>query len=427
MKLGFARKDITPDFPVPLAGYYAPNRVSQGVHDRLYVRALYFEGANHDPMAILQLDLLCLDKLCLDKIYDGLGKCNALLNKNRILVCTIHSHSAFGGIYNTEDGINRELIPLFGGYNPALVKLVVEKSVEAVMEAGKNLVETTIRINRGAVEGLGLNRRRADLPCDNSLFMMEFCRDDGKKVILYNLCCHPTVMNKENLLISADFPGAIAEKLEGIPGGYDMVVFINGSAGDLSTRFTRKENSFDECNRYANIVIEAINGLQKGEFLPLEKTELHYYSISLKMAVPPVAEDARENLQRAVKKLEGLKGQNADTATLRKAASLVEGAQMSMIKANFEDKSGKSDNKTIETGILKINDCTIVCSPLELFSTLALILKQKKNVECFGYANCLDGYLADTDAFDNLDYEALSSDFLRGEGEHYIELVSALV
>ena len=83
--------------------------------------------------------------------------------------------------------------------------------------------------------------------------------------------------------------------------------------------------------------------------------------------------------------------------------------------------------KMVETGILKINDVTIVCSPFELFSSLALILKEKKHVECFGYTNCLEGYLADCDAWDNLDYEALSSEFQRGEGERYIDLVSALV
>jgi hypothetical protein len=193
----------------------------------------------------------------------------------------------------------------------------------------------------------------------------------------------------------------------------------------MSTRFTRQESSFNECNCYAEIIIKALEGLKEGPFLPLEKAELKYHSVSLKKTIPLDTQTAGENLQRAKKHLEELKTQNADTATLRKAASLVEGAQMGLLKSKFKEKSG--ENKTIETGILKINDSTIVCSPLELFSSLDIILKEKKNVECFGYVNCLEGYLADTDAWDHLDYEALSSDFLRGEGERYIELVAALV
>ena len=157
----------------------------------------------------------------------------------------------------------------------------------------------------------------------------------------------------------------------------------------------------------------------------MEKTGLHYHSILLKRAIPPDTQTAQANLQKALHDLEQLKKQNAGMAALRKAASFAEGAQMILLKSNT--KENNEENKTIETGILRINNTVIVCSPFELFSSLALLLKEKKDVECFGYANCLEGYLADTDAWDNSDYEALSSDFRRGEGERYIELVGTLV
>ena len=429
MKLGFARKDITPDFPVPMAGYYV-NRISQGVHDRLYVRVLFFVDKKNRPMAIIQLDLLNLDRICMEKIFDILKDNNTdypSLNKNNILFCAAHTHSGFGGIFDTEHGIARELVPLYGEYNPALVELVVRRCTEAVAEAAKNCVETTVRVNKGTVEGLGTNRRKADIPCDNSLFVMEFFRLDRKKILLYNLCCHPTVLNSENLLLSADFPGAVAEKLEEASGAYEMVVFINGSAGDMSTRFTRYESSFTECNRYANIIVEALDKLKNGVFLPLDKAGLHYQSLLLIKAVPPDPQKTRVALQKAVEHLKELKNQKADTATLRKAASLVEGAQISLIRSGSSENSESTRYKTVEFGVLRINTSVIICSPFELFSTLAMKLKEKKNVECFGYVNCLEGYLADCDAWDNLDYEALSSEFQRGEGERYIESLCELI
>jgi hypothetical protein len=432
MKLGFARINITPGFPVPLAGYIT-NRISQGVHDKLYARALFFEGGECDPLVLLQLDLLELDRVCLDKIYQILkndSKENSvdallLVDKNNILICATHTHSGFGGIFDTAHGINRELIPLFGEHNSALVDFLVTRCVEAITIAACNCVETTIKINRGTIKGLGTNRHNPDIPCDNSLFVMEFVRLDGKKILLYNLSCHPTVLNGENLFLSADFPGAVAGKLEAIPDAYDMVVFVNGSAGDMSTRFTRKESSFEECNRYANIIVDALSGLKNGVFLSLKKADLRYHTFSLQKAAIPDPQKARENLQNALQGLEELKGQNADAATLRKAASLIEGAQINLLKASYVDEV--PGNITVETGILRINDTTIVCSPFELFSSLALILKEKKQVECFGYVNCLEGYLADCDAWNNLDYEALSGNFKYGEGERYIELVSALI
>ena len=442
MKCGFARKDITPGFPVPMAGYQA-NRISRGVHDRLYVRALYFEGAEEGPAVILQADLLGLDRVCLEKIYGALNGDfpGAALNvplprldKNKLLVCAVHTHSGFGGIYDTENGINRELIPLLGESSPALVDLVVRACVEAVAEAAGNCAETTVRINRGTVKGLGANRRRAGIPCDTSLFTVEFHRLDRKRILLYNLCCHPTVLNAENLLLSADFPGAVAEKLEESPGAYDMVAFINGSAGDMSTRFTRRESGFAECERFATIVIDALESTCKGEFLPLEKIELRYHPFSLLLTKTPDYEEAKANLQKALQNLTDMKNQNADPASLRKAESLVEGAQIGVIKSRSRESTANGSpcgsppaGKTIEAGILRINTTTVVCSPFELFSSLALTLKEKKNVECFGYVNNLEGYLADCDAWDNLDYEALFGYFARGEGERYIELVSALL
>ncbi|MDR0497338.1 MAG: neutral/alkaline non-lysosomal ceramidase N-terminal domain-containing protein [Treponema sp.] len=424
MKLGFARKDITPDFPVPLAGYMK-DRISQGVHDKLYARALFFDDAERGPVVLLQLDLLCLDRLCLEKIYKGLQ--GGVPDKSRILVCSTHTHSGFGGIFDMEQGINQELLPLLGQSNPALIDLVSERSIEVISEAAKNCVETTVRINRGSIDGLGTNRRRKEIPCDNSLFMMEFQRADGKRILLYNLCCHPTVLNGDNRLLSADFPGAVAEKLEGTPETYDLVIFINGSAGDMSTRFTRRESSFAECSRYAGIIIKAIENTRKGEFIPLEKAELRYHSLSLRRTEKPDLHQARENLHMAMENMKELKNKNADPAAIRKAVSLIEGAQMNLLKAGQEKSDKTTENIIVETGILIINETFIVCSPLELFSSLAMLLKKEKTLECFGYINCLSGYLADCDAWDNLDYEALSGDFARGEGERYIELVRALV
>ena len=429
MKLGFARRDITPGFPVPMAGYSVKDRISRGVHDRLYARAFVFNDAISKPLILLQLDLLEVDKVCMEKIRQGLTTIpkEGLANPANasLLVCATHTHSGVGGIYDTEEGLKREFLSLLGENNPALVELIVGQSIEAIAEAAGNCLETTVRINRGKIDGVGLNRRRADIHCDNSILTFEFMRSDQKKILLYKLSCHPTVLNGKNLLLSADFPGAVAGKLEGC--GYDMVAFINGPAGDMSTRYTRRESSFSECERYAAIIIGAIKDLNKGSFEPLEKIELHYYSHSLRLAKSPDPKAAMENLQKAEQNLVELKNNNASPSEIRKAESLVEGAQVNLIKSKYAGNSETAEEKTVQTGILKLNDSTIVCSPFELFSSLALILKKTKQIEFFCYANEHEGYLADTDAWDNLDYEALFSNFAYGEGEHYIELVSALL
>jgi hypothetical protein len=434
LKLGFAKRDITPDFSVPMAGYLV-NRMSEGVHDKLYARALAFsgippaDGSKSNTTVLLQLDLLNLDKLCMEKLRDGISPMG--LKKEQLLVCPIHTHSGFGGIFDTEQGINRELLPLLGAPDNRLVDLVVSKSLEAIEEALKGKVDATVRMSRGSLEGFGTNRHGKDLPCDDSLFIIELYRIDGKKVLLYNLCCHPTVLNGKNLQLSADFAGAAAAKLEGVSfGGYDLALFINGSAGDMSTRFTRNDSSFAECDRYADMIIEKIRALKKGVYLPLEKVQLQYHELSLHRAEVSDVESAELNLETSKQRLEELsllKG--SGSAEIRRAESFVEGAQIKLLKAKCADNENadKKSKIPVETGILRINNQVIVCSPFELFSTLALLLKKEKDVEMFGYVNELHGYLADREAYDSMEYEALSSEFKAGEGERYIELVSALV
>jgi hypothetical protein len=443
MKMGFAKRDITPAYSVPMAGYLA-DRMSDGVHDRLYARALAFsgippaDGSKSNTTILLQLDLLNLDHLCMEKIRDGISPMG--LKKEQLLVCAIHTHSGFGGIFDIEQGINRELLPLLGTPDPLLVDLVVNKSLEAIEEAIKGEMETTVRINKGILEGLGTNRHGNKLPCDDSFFIIELYRLDGKKVLLYNLCCHPTVLNGKNLQLSADFAGAAAAKLEGTDSGYNLVLFVNGSAGDMSTRFTRNGSSFEECERYADMIIAVIKAIKKGVYLPLEKVQVKYHELSLQRAEISDVESAKANLAAAQQKLEELTllkdssvgNPGAGSGEIRRAESFVEGAKINLFKAKYagrENGDGKRTGDTIqiETGILQINNQCIVCSPFELFSTLALPLKKEKNVEMFGYVNELHGYLADREAYDSMDYEALSSEFKRGEGERYIELVSALV
>jgi hypothetical protein len=454
MKTGFSRRDITPDFPVPLAGYLV-NRVSRGVHDRLYARALAFDGREASgPVVLLQLDLLNLDRICMDRIHEGIAAFG--LRKDQLLVCAAHTHSGFGGIFDPGEGINRELEPLLGAPDPRLADLVVRESLSAVEEALGERVETMVRIRRGVLEGLGTNRHDPDLPCDKSLLLIEFCRMDYKKILLYSISCHPTVLNGENLLLSADFAGAAAGKLEksgpdpsppaelslsgkpgeGVsvrPGGYDLVIFINGAAGDMSTRFTRNESSFEECDRYADLILGAIESLKGGVFLPLEKVTLRYHTSGLRRAKIQDEKIAEARLEESRQALETLRQKEAVPEEIRRAESFVEGARISLLKSRHaglnggETRSAGGEEIPVETGILRVNTGVIVCVPFELFSTLALMLKREKQADVFGYANALHGYLADRESYDNMEYEALSSEFKRGEGERYIELVSALL
>ncbi|MCE5235774.1 MAG: neutral/alkaline non-lysosomal ceramidase N-terminal domain-containing protein [Clostridiaceae bacterium] len=420
MKMGFAAAAITPPLPCQMAGY-AVFREAQGVHDELYARALTFCEGDKPPVVILGLDVLNLDELCMRALHERLLPLG--IRRENLLVCCTHTHASFGGIFDMESGINQAMPDLLGEARPDLVEYLVTQSAAAVESALSDMAEVSVAMSRGAMEGrLATNRHAMELPSDQSVFLMEFLRADGKKLLVYNLSCHPTVLNAENRLLSADFPGGVNARLR---DEYDMTLFVNGSAGDMSTRFTRRESSFEECERFAQAVCDKIRELRgQGDFSPLTELALSYRTVPLKEARAETLDTARRNYDNASRNLEAVKASTIDRATVRKAESFVEGAAVGLLKAKHLHKSEQGE-VAVQAGLLTVNGVKIVCSPFELFSTLALKLKERKGVEMFGYVNALFGYLADRDAYDAGDYEALMGVFERGAGEAYIDALTA--
>jgi hypothetical protein len=370
---------------------------------------------------ILVLDVLNLDEVGMRALSLRLRPLG--VERERLLVCCIHTHASFGGIFDMESGINSAMVGLLGEARPDLVEMLAARSAAAVEKALGNMAGVSVAMVKGTMEGrLATNRHAPELPSDQSIFLMEFLREDGKKALLYNLCCHPTVLNAENRLLSADFAGGVSARLR---DEYDMTLFVNGSAGDMSTRFTRRESTFEECDRFAEIVCDKIRQLRgKSDFAPLAELTLNYRTIALREALVEALDTAQENYDDAVRNLETVKAQTDDRPAIRKAESFVEGATVNLLKARYL-KKGKQKEAAVQAGLLTVNGCKIVCSPFELFSTLALQLKRRTGVEMFGYANALLGYLADRDAYDAGDYEALMGVFERGAGEEYIDRLTA--
>ena len=412
--MGFARRPITPGGPCQMAGYGAFRR-SQGVYDELYARALALRGGSM-TVVILQLDVLCVDELFMRRIEPYLDEMG--LPGDRLLVCCSHTHSSFGGIVDVTGGLNAQLKDLLGEENPALLNMLALQSADAIREAMSDMRSVGVRILRDTAEGVATNRHSAEDPCDSDLFVADFLRDDGRRAVIYNLCCHPTVLGMNNLMLSADFPGYANQYLE---NHCDMPVFINGSAGDMSTRFTRRGSTLSECRRIGELAGTKVAEMLKApdEYAPADSVSLVHHTIYMKRAIydSPVA--AERKLESARENLRAVAAATDDPSLIRKAQSVVEGATINMLKSRLAQE-GCLPDIPVKTGILSLNGTRIVCSPFELFSTLAIKLKDKAGVEMFGYTNVYQGYLADCAAYDNMEYEALFSDYAAGEGEAYI-------
>lgn len=297
----------------------------------------------------------------------------------------------------------------------------------AVGKACKNLCGFKFSCRQSFLQGVGLNRRLPALPIDENLQVLIFDLDSGKKVIIYNYQCHPTIMNQENCVITADFPGQSAALLES-QKDVACAAYYNGACGDISTRFTRRESSISEVIRIGNIL--------GGEVLKLisqQATETQLYTIKAahdrieidirKFVDLPEAqrifEEAKANLEKATT-------DKLEQGELRLVQSVFEGAALNLeLIKKFEGI--KKISFIIKA--LRLNEKTIVFIPGELFCKLGLLLKAKFPgqiiISC--YSNGYMGYIPDIESYDQGGYEVLSSMFAKGDGEKVVDRIIHLV
>ncbi|MDR2899001.1 MAG: neutral/alkaline non-lysosomal ceramidase N-terminal domain-containing protein [Clostridiales bacterium] len=413
VKLGYSSGIITPDLGIHLAGYATDSRRSTGVHDDLHTRVICLEKDEEDFL-IIQNEMIGVDYAFSDRVKDTVKKYG--ISPLNVFVGVTHTHSGPKGIIQNETGEKTDLMKLMGLYNDDMCAKMIDVIEENVRKALENKSPCSIRYGFTKIEGVGLNRNNKDLPFDDNLLAMEFLREDGKRVLLYNMSCHPTVMRAENTLYSADWPCGVTKLAEGID--YDMVMFINGSAGDVSTRFTRQSSTFDELERVGGIVYAAVKkalNSAKSE----EITELKAFAFTHKMALRNFGstEEAQEKFDNYMKALNAARDRGE--AALRPYESKVEGAAVNLVMSQITS-GGKDLDMRLQ--VLRLNDFVFVFAPSELFSALTLPVRNElglKMVFCT-YFNGNHGYITDMGAFDNETYEAMSSRFERGEGEGLI-------
>ena len=232
MRIGFSKSDITPPLGTELGGY-AGYRPSSGVHDPLFCKAVVLEQGSVRH-ALVVLDLLCVDEALYLRIADAVAELG--IKKERLIVSAIHTHASPRGVIPGEGElakVNSSSAPK----DPAFINYI-QKVVEAALDACRRAVESLecfqVRAARGALPNVGSERHTGAAPI-GGLTALQCKTESGKLLTVYNFPCHPTVMSAANLQVSADFAAGIEELL-----GADLAVFVNGAAGDISTRFTRR-------------------------------------------------------------------------------------------------------------------------------------------------------------------------------------------
>lgn len=411
IKIGFSKSDITPPPGIVLGGY-AGYRPCGGTHDPLYCKTVVLdqEGLRY---CLIAMDLVCVDEGLYRRIAEKVSFLG--IEPQRLIVSAIHTHAAPHGVIFGEGPLTKvncsteESKPEFLTY----MEDVISKAVTTCQSSIENLEPFLIRTAKGATPPVGSERHTGETPGGN-LTILQCKTESGKLLTIYNFPCHPTVLGPDNTLASADFTAGIEDLLEG-----NMTIFLNGAAGDISTRFTRQESSFTECVRMGELAAKYIQAsIPDAPFIQPESLKGIHTKISLQPRPIMAVDTAETELKERTDKWEKAQADGADATTLRLLKTYVEGAWVNL---EFAKSMAGIHQLDLPVTVFNFAGLEFATIPGELFSNL-----QPEGLSIIAYTNGYFRYICPEEAYEANHYEAMAAIVARGSGEHLIQEIQQL-
>ncbi len=402
--MGFAQTDITPDQPLQLVGYdVRPDNLSRGVLHRLLAQTLVWQSSK---------------QICCLIAVDSLGFTTSLSNQLRqqvaailqttpaaVMLCFSHTHAAPNA-----------------AAEKSYYRFVCAQILQAVQQAQQTM--TPIQAAWGlATNTIGVNRRAASLHFDDRLGILKITgpKPSSLKVLLLRITAHANVLTADNYAISADYFGAVRQRLTqryGCP-----VVIIQGAAGDVKPKFRQANADFLETHPSAAAQTPLSASQQKLYF----KQSLQALETIAQLVEQAVAEVLPTLLPQPVQTLTMFSRRAsfyADVPSWTKAQALANEAWTSAaidgtgwlqeVKRLLAQHITQQKADT-EIQYLMLNEGCLCGTPYEAMSAIATAIWQSAaNPLLFfnGYTNGCESYLPTAAEYDQGGYEVLWSNLL---------------
>lgn len=240
-RAGLATVKITPDKPVPMAGYAARVKPFENVAQDIYAKALALEDRQGHRAVLVTTDLIGLSRAVAGPVCERIQE-KTKLTRRQILLSASHTHSA--PTLRLEERADPGMTPEDARSIVAYTRSLQDKLVEAVMEALSRLEPARLSWGSG-VAHFAMNRREFTPRgvilgvnprglVDRSVPVLRVDSADGKlRAVLFGYACHNTTLTQTNFSLCGDYAGfAQAYVQERHPGAQAM--FMIGCGGDAN-------------------------------------------------------------------------------------------------------------------------------------------------------------------------------------------------
>ncbi len=273
LKVGAASNAINPPVGTFLGGY-DNNRKSTGSHDDLRAKAVVFDDGTN-AVALVVLDALSIQLFETDSIRAAAVKKlgDKRLTAEHILVQATHSHCApdLTGLYGASPGES--------GLSPAYLAQITASAADVVARAWTGRKAAKLVHAETVCSGWAVNDSEP-AKIDNSVTILECLDASGKPLAtLTNFACHPTVLDGDNTLTSADWVGGFYKGMESALPGEDL--FLQGAIGAWIQPKT-PERTFALAESYGKDLASKVTAALKTA-APLKGTAIRFASKRFQM------------------------------------------------------------------------------------------------------------------------------------------------
>ncbi|QNF31506.1 neutral/alkaline non-lysosomal ceramidase N-terminal domain-containing protein [Adhaeribacter swui] len=208
VRVGWAKVNITPAKPVPMAGYgKRRGKKFEQVHDSVWVRAFVFKTGTQ-KVAWVTADLLIMPMRVTARVQELLGSKGYFL-KNLFFTAT-HTHYSIGGWGKKPAGRI-----MAGKYSNQIVDNLAQSIARAILKAEQTAVPAAMAYQQMAAPEYVNNRLIGEKGGVDSLIrVLYFRKRTGEKALLCTYAAHPTSVASNDLRLSAEYPGALVKLLE---------------------------------------------------------------------------------------------------------------------------------------------------------------------------------------------------------------------
>lgn len=310
--VGMAEIDITPDFPVRLAGYAGRMDEAGEVLGRLSGKALAIGGNDGDGPAILIMLQNCSATAKLSHDVSARLKDKSGIRPERCVVVSTHTHSA----------------PLLPGFAPW--HYTKPMPPEHLANMNRYFRELTDRLEKVALDALasrkpgrlawskgvvtfGSNRRRLENgkwvgfvrgsetnspgPVDHSLPVLRVTDLKGKLLgVVANYACHCTTTSGSFNAIHGDWAGYAQTAIQADHPGTVAMITI-GCGADVGPY---PHGTLEIAQEYGRQLAQEVNRLLQGEFKPLDpKLTARQKTIEVPLGVLPTREELQKRVENS--------------------------------------------------------------------------------------------------------------------------------